>query len=133
MMLLANKNAMPARKIAKIKRGRIKRTNGIPADLIATNSKLSPRFPKVMIDENSNASGIAVVNMLTETRPTNFKMIKVSNPFPTRSSMYSQKNCMVSTKIEIVNAAKNGPIKALRISMSNFLNKIVVLATYSMK
>jgi hypothetical protein len=40
---------------------------------------------------------------------------------------------MVSTNIEIVSAAKKGPIKALRISMSNFLNKIVVLATYSIK
>jgi hypothetical protein len=71
--------------------------------------------------------------MLTETNPTSLKIIKVSKPFPTKSSMYSQKNCIVSTKIEMVSAAKNGPIKALRISMSNFLNKIVVLATYSMK
>ncbi len=133
MILLANKKAMPARKIAKIKRGRMNRIKGIPADLMAINSKLSPRLPKVMMEEKSNASGIAVVNILTDTRPTNFKMMNVSKPFPTKSSMYSQKNCMVSTKIEIVNAAKKGPMKALRISMSNFLNKIVVLATYSMK
>lgn len=119
--------------MAKINSGRIKRTKGIPADLMAMISKLSPRFPKVMIDEKSKAKGIAVVNMLIDTRPTNFKIMKVSNPLPTKSSIYSQKNCMVSTNIEIVNAAKKGPINALRISMSNFLNKIVVLATYSMK
>ena len=124
---------MPASKIAKIKSGRIKRTKGMPADLMAMSSKLSPRFPNVMIEEKSKAKGMAVVNMLIDTRPTNFKMMNVSNPFPTKSSMYSQKNCMVSTNIEIVNAAKKGPIKALRISMSNFLNKIVVLATYSIK
>jgi hypothetical protein len=111
----------------------MKRTNGMPADLMAMSSKLSPKFPNVMIEEKSNAKGMAVVNILIDTRPTNFKMMNVSNPFPTKSSIYSQKNCMVSTNIEIVNAAKKGPIKALRISMSNFLNKIVVLATYSMK
>ena len=124
---------MPDSKIAKIKRGRMKRINGMPADLMAINSKLSPKFPNVIIEEKSNAKGIAVVSMLMDTRPTNFKIMKVSNPFPTKSSMYSQKNCMVSTNIEIVNAAKKGPINALRISMSNFLNKIVVLATYSIK
>jgi len=74
-----------------------------------------------------------VVKVLTETRPTNCKMVSRSKPLPTKSSMYNQKNCMVSTNIEIVNAAKKGPINALRISMSNFLNKIVVLATYSIK
>ena len=130
---MANKKAMPASKMAKIKSGRIKRTKGMPADLMAMSSKLSPKFPNVMIEEKSKAKGMAVVNMLIDTRPTNFKMMNVSNPFPTKSSMYSQKNCMVSTNIEIVNAAKKGPMKALRISMSNFLNKIVVLATYSMK
>lgn len=119
--------------MAKIKSGRMKRISGMPADLMAMSSKLSPRFPNVMIEENSNANGMAVVNMLIDTSPTNFKIMKVSNPFPTKSSMYSQKNCMVSTNIEIVNAAKKGPINALRISMSNFLNKIVVLATYSIK
>jgi hypothetical protein len=124
---------MPGSKMAKIKSGRIKRTKGMPADLMAMSSKLSPKFPNVMIEEKSKAKGMAVVNMLIDTRPTNFKMMNVSNPFPTKSSMYSQKNCMVSTNIEIVNAAKKGPIKALRISMSNFLNKIVVLATYSIK
>ena len=111
----------------------MKRTKGMPADLIAINSKLSPRFPNVIIEEKSNAKGMAVVNMLIDTRPTNFKIMNVSNPLPTKSSIYSQKNCMVSTNIEIVNAAKKGPINALRISMSNFLNKIVVLATYSIK
>ena len=94
----------------------------MPAALIAINSKLSPKFPKVMMDENSKANGNAVVIVLTETNPINCKMVKMSKPLPTKSSMYSQKNCMVSTKVEMVSAAKKGPMKALRISMSNFLN-----------
>jgi len=49
-------------------------------------------------------------------------MVTISKPLPTKSSMYNQKNCMVSTNVEIVSAAKKGPMKALRISMSNFLN-----------
>ena len=65
----------------------MKRISGIPADLMAMSSKLSPRFPNVMIDENSNANGMAVVNILIDTSPTNFKIMKVSNPFPTKSSM----------------------------------------------
>ena len=122
MILLANKNAMPAKKIVKINKGRMNRTSGIPAALMATSSKLSPKFPKVMMEEKSKAKGRAVVKVLTETSPTNCKMVNKSNPLPTKSSMYSQKNCIVSTKVEIVSAARKGPIKALRISMSNFLN-----------
>ena len=122
MILLANKKAMPDKQIVKINKGRINRTSGIPAALMAINSKLSPKLPKVMMDEKSNAKGNAVVMVLTETNPMSSKMVKISKPFPTKSSMYSQKNCMVSTKVEIVSAAKKGPMKALRISMSNFLN-----------
>ena len=105
----------------------------MPADLMATNSKLSPRFPKVMMDENNNANGNAVVKVVAETNPISSKMVNKSNPLPTRSSMYSQKNCIVSTKVEIVSAAKKGPMKAFNISMSNFLNKLLELTSYTMK
>ena len=125
IILLENKKAIPAKKIVKINSGRIKRISGIPAALMAMSSKLSPKFPKVMIEEKSKAKGSAVVNVLTETNPTNSKIVNRSSPLPTKSSMYNQKNCMVSTKVEMVSAAKKGPMKALRISMSNFLNKIV--------
>ena len=66
-------------------------------------------------------------------RSTNSIIVRISKPLPTKSSMYNQKNCIVSTKVEIVNAAKKGPMKAFRISMSNFLNKAVLLTTYTMK
>jgi len=125
IILFANKNAMPAKKMVKINKGRINRTKGIPAALIAINSKLSPILPKVIIEENNNASGRAVVMVLTETNPINSKIVKRSKPLPTKSSMYNQKNCIVSTKVEIASAARKGPIKALRISMSNFLNNVL--------
>ena len=133
MILLANKNATPESKMVNKKMGRIKRINGIPAALIATNSKLSPKLPKVIIEENKRESGKERVMVLMATNPTNCMMVKKSNPFPTKSSMYNQKNCIVSTKVVMVSAAIKGPIKAFRISMSNFLNKFVVLATYAMK
>mgnify|MGYP006940268454 CR=1 FL=1 len=98
--------------------------SGIPAAFMAMSSKLSPRLPKVMMEENNNAKGNAVVKVLTDTNPISCKMVRKSNPLPTKSSMYSQKNCIVSTKVEMVSAAKKGPIKAFRISMSNFLNKL---------
>ena len=123
-MLFANKKAMPVNNKAKRNRGRIKRIKGIPAALIATNSKLSPKFPNVMMEEKSNAKGSAVVKILTDTSPISCNMINKPRPFPTKSSMYNQKNCMVSTKVVISSAAKKGPIKAFRISMSNFLNKV---------
>jgi hypothetical protein len=91
---------------------------------MAINSKLSPKFPKVMMEENNKANGNAVVKVLTDTSPINCRIVRKSKPLPTKSSMYSQKNCIVSTKVEIVSAAKKGPIKAFRISMSNFLNKL---------
>ena len=85
------------------------------------------------MDENNNDKGNESVIVLIATKPTNCMMIKKSKPLPTKSSMYNQKNCMVSTNVVMVNAAKKGPIKAFRISMSNFLNNFVVLATYAMK
>jgi len=133
IILFANKNAIPERKMVKTKTGRIKRINGIPAAFIATSSKLSPKFPKVIIEENNKERGNERVMVLMATSPTNCIIIKKSKPLPTKSSMYNQKNCMVSTKVVMVSAAKKGPIKAFRISMSNFLNNFVVLATYAMK
>jgi hypothetical protein len=120
IMLLANKKAKPPIKNVIISSGRIKRNNGIPAALMATNSKLSPKFPNVIIEENRSASGNAVGTQNNVTNPTNFKTVNRPRPFPTKSSMYNQKNCMVKTKIEIRNAAINGPIKDLIISMSSF-------------
>lgn len=98
----------------------MKRNKGMPEDLMATSSKDSPRFPKVMIAEKSNERGSAVGIQNKVTRPTNLAMVGKSSPFPTRSSMYSQKNCMVSTKTEMEKAAMKGPIKDLMMRISSF-------------
>ena len=41
-------------------------SNEFPALLIATNSLFSPRFPNVIIDDNSTAKGSASGVILTE-------------------------------------------------------------------
>ena len=43
-------------------------------------------------------------------------------PFPTKSSIQSQKNCMSKTSNVKKNTAINGPTNAFMISLSNFLN-----------
>ncbi len=45
-------------------------------------------------------------------------------PFPTKSSIYNQKNWMTRMNKAMKKVAKKGPIKARRISLSNFLNTI---------
>src|SRR5688572_16487605 len=100
--------------------GRIKRSNEIPDDLIATSSKLSPRLPKVIIDEIRMAMGMARVSMEALTYHKNFPMVIKSSPLPTRSSRYFQSPCIIKTKKAIKNVMMNGPIKDLRMSLSNF-------------
>ena len=46
---------MPESSNATIVNGRINLTRPMPADLMATSSKVSPRLPNVMIDESSTA------------------------------------------------------------------------------
>ena len=87
MILLENKKAIPAKKIEKINKGRMNLIRGMPAALIAMSSKLSPKFPKVMMDEKSNAKGNAVVKVLTDTSPMSSRIVNKSNPLPTKSPM----------------------------------------------
>ena len=111
-------------KLATTIKGRIKRNKEIPDAFIAIISKVSPRFPKVIMLDKSIASGSAKGIQLTTTKPINFNSKKKFNPLPTISSKYNQKNCSVKTKTAIKKVAKKGGIKALITSMSNFLNKI---------
>jgi hypothetical protein len=73
-----------------------------------------------MIEENNSAIGNAVGIQKKVTKPTNFKTVRISNPFPTKSSMYNQKNCMVNTNTEIMKAAIKGPTNERMTSMSSF-------------
>ena len=69
IILFAKRKATPLRKIVVMSKGRMKRIKGIPADFIATSSKVSPRLPNVMIEERSNASGNASGTQVIATRP----------------------------------------------------------------
>ena len=112
---------MPHNKIATKIKGRIKRNKEIPADLIATNSKVSPRLPKVIMEEIRIAMGMAKGSSEALAYHKNSPIVKRSRSLPTRSSIYFQRVCITKTKNVMKNVATNGPIKDLMISLSNFL------------
>jgi len=99
------------------------RNNEMPADFMATSSKLSPRFPNVINDESKTANGRANGTSAAVWYHVNSRMIPVLNPFPTKSSIHNQKNCMINTKSVIKNVATNGPMNAFIINISSFLIK----------
>ncbi len=107
--------------IATKKRGRINLNKEMPEDFMATSSKFSPSLPKVIIEDSKMAIGNASVTNVALAYTINLVSVKTSRPLPTRSSMYFQRICIISTKRVIKNVTINGPIKALRISLSNFL------------
>jgi len=111
---------MPQSKSETNIRGRIKRNKEIPADLIATSSKLSPRLPNVIMDDIRMAIGIASVSREALAYHKNFPIVMRSSSLPTRSSMYFQRLCIINTKKAMKNVAINGPINDRRISWSNF-------------
>ena len=113
--------------------GRIKRSKEIPEDLIATNSKLSPRLPKVIIEEIRIAIGIARVSREALAYQRNLPMVKKSKPFPTRSSMYFHRICIISTKNAIKKVTMKGPKNDFKISLSNFLSIEAVHVTWHTK
>jgi hypothetical protein len=121
IILFANKNEIPPIRIAIINNGCIKRSKAMPADFMATNSKLSPKCPNVIIDESKRASGKARGTIEAAYKPINFEIIEKSSPLPTRSSIYSHKNCITNTNNAIKKVAKNGPVKAFIIKASSFL------------
>ena len=103
-------------------KGRMNRKSEMPDDLIATNSKLSPKLPNVMIDEIKIAMGMAKVRNVAPANSTNFPMIISSRSFPTKSSIYFHKFCIINTKNVMKNVATNGPINARIMRRSSFLN-----------
>jgi hypothetical protein len=101
-------------------RGLIKRSSEMPEDFIATNSKLSPRLPKVMIEEISMAIGIANIRSDALAYHKNCPIVSRSRSLPTRSSMYFHRLCIINTNNAIKKVTTKGPINDLRISLSNF-------------
>jgi hypothetical protein len=117
---LAKRNVIPHNKMATNINGRINLSREIPADLMATSSKLSPRLPKVIIDEMRMAMGIARVSKEALAYHRNLPIVSRSRSFPTRSSMYFHRLCIIKTKKAMKNVAINGPINDRMISLSNF-------------
>ena len=124
---------MPQRKMETQTNGRMKRSSEMPAALMATNSKLSPRFPNVIIDEINIAIGIASINNDALAYHKNWQIVAKSSPFPTRSSMYFHKLCIISTKNAIKKVTTKGPIKDFKMSLSNFLIILSISATEVVK
>lgn len=121
IILLAKKNATILKMIVTINTGRIKRINGTPADLMATNSKVSPNLPNAIMDDSKSANGNASGTHVTATNEVRYAKVPRSRPLPTRSSMYNQKNCRIKTNKEMRKVARNGPIKERNTSISSFL------------
>lgn len=82
-----------------------------PLDFSAVNSLFSEKFPKVMREESKIERGSASGIKLAETNNSNSKITQILSPFPIKSSIYTQKNCMMSINIAMTSVMKNGPIK----------------------
>ena len=75
----------------------------IPEAFKAINSDFSERFPIVIIDDNNTAKGRAIGTNVQEAYSNNSKINEISNPFPIKSSMYFQRNCINSMTMTIEN------------------------------
>ena len=117
---MAKRKDTPLNNIAIKNNGLINLNNGIPEDLIATSSKLSPSLPNVIIEESKIAIGNASITIVALAYKINFERVNMSRPFPTRSSIYFQIVCIIKTNKAIKNVARKGQKNAFRISISNF-------------
>ena len=110
--------------------GRINLNSEIPEDLMATNSKLSLKFPKVIMDEIKMAIGIASINSDALAYQINCAIVIKSSPFPTKSSIYFHKLCIINTKNPMKKVMMKGPINDYNISLSNFFIMFTVRLRY---
>lgn len=98
------------------------RKREIPLALAEVNSEFSPNLPIVIILLKSIASGRALGIRVEEVYQTKRSKFSVSIPLPIRSSMYTHKNCIMSTNQANKNVIINGPTYCFNIYQSNFLN-----------
>lgn len=123
MKLFAKRKASTQSNIEIKNTGLINRNSEMPADLIATSSKLSPRFPNVMSEESNTANGKARGTSVAIWYQVNSRIMLVLKPLPTKSSIHNQKNCISKTSNVTKKVAMKGPMKAFVINMSSFLIK----------
>jgi hypothetical protein len=86
------------------------RNNETPLAFIATNSKLSERFPKVINAATITVRGKAMGTKSAKDSPINLIKTPVGIPFPTNSSMYFHRNCIKKRNKLNTNVTMNGPI-----------------------
>lgn len=110
--------------------GRINLKREMPEDFMATNSKLSLKFPKVIMDEIKIAIGIASIRSEALAYQINCAIVIKSSPFPTKSSIYFHKLCIINTKNPMKKVMMKGPINDFSISLSNFFIMFTVLLRY---
>ena len=105
----------------------------MPADLKETNSKCSPRFPKVIIEANKTASGNAKGTMLAAEYIRNSAIMYHSIPLPNISSTQSQINCINNTNTDIKKVRTNGPIKEINKNLVSFFTSCFTCYKYILK
>ena len=93
----------------------------MPAALIAVNSLLSPKLPKVISDDKSIANGNACGTSINPMYQKNCAMTSIDKPLPMSSSTYLHRNCIISTNWQMKNVPKNNNPNCLVINISNFL------------
>ena len=99
-------------------RGVIKQRNGCPNEFMAVISDLSANPPINIMEANKTANGRAKGIKVMLEYHNNSSIIFNSSPFPIKSSIYFQRNCIKRINITTENVNRNGRIKDEKI---NFL------------
>ena len=98
----------------------------IPAALMAVSSELSPRFPNVMSDDRSMASGSACGTSISPMCQKNSASTSIDSPLPMSSSMYRHRNCIISTNWQMKKVPMKSRPNCLAMNMSNFFIRIML-------
>lgn len=81
----------------------------IPAAFIASNSRFSPMFPKVIREDNNIAKGSAETKRDNVAYNRNSKSTEISNPFPIILSTEFQRNIIRTMNRQTTKVAMNVP------------------------
>lgn len=112
---------MTPRKVQKSTTGRIMRNKGIPAAFMDNSSYRSPKFPKVIRAARRIANGRDNGISVSADRKKNWARTLISSPFPTSSSTYLHKNCIMKMKRQIKNVPEKSSRKLFKTNISSFL------------
>lgn len=105
-----------------MKVGRKIRIKEIPFPFIATNSKLSDKFPNVMSPATIIVKGNAIGTKSANDKNINFNITVAGIPLPTNSLMYFQRNCIKNKKRLNTNVTRKGPINDRSTNTSIFFS-----------